>query len=162
MPAPATLDHAGIAARIPHAGRMCLLDALCAWDEARIECRADSHRDPAHPLRSASGLLVAAAIEYAGQAMALHGALLGESLGPSLAASSPGTPAAPQPGFLASVRQVRFGALRLDDRPGPLRIRAGRLAGDARQEQYTFRVDDAGGLCLAEGRATIVFALPDG
>lgn len=45
---PATLDRDGIAQRIPHAGSMCLLDALEAWDAEGLRCRATSHRDPAN------------------------------------------------------------------------------------------------------------------
>ena len=48
---PATLDHAGIAARIPHSGRMCLLDTLQSWSASTIRCTATSHRDTANPLR---------------------------------------------------------------------------------------------------------------
>lgn len=161
---PRRLDHAGIAARVPHSGRMCLLDSLEHWDEAAIDCRAGDHRAADHPLRSRSGLLASAAIELAGQAMALHGALLG-------AARAAGTPSGadrgeagdtadaagsgPRPGFLASVRQLRFGCWCLDDHPGPLRVQAERLAGDAGQVQYRFRVSDAGQRVLAEGRAAV-------
>src|SRR4051794_13876660 len=74
--APTTLNHAGIAARIPHAGRMCVLDRLLRWNETELVCSASSHRDPANPLRSATGLLAPVLIEYAAQAMALHGGLL--------------------------------------------------------------------------------------
>ena len=70
-----TLDRAGIAARIPHAGSMCLLHALLDWSATTIACSAVSHRDADNPLRDAHGLPAAAAIEYAAQAMALHGAL---------------------------------------------------------------------------------------
>ena len=48
---PAVLDHAGIAERVPHHGRMCLLDRLLSWGPERIDCSATSHRDPANPLR---------------------------------------------------------------------------------------------------------------
>ena len=37
---PATLDHAGIAARIPHSGRMCLLDRLLSWSPTEIYTRS--------------------------------------------------------------------------------------------------------------------------
>ena len=70
------LDHAGIAARLPHAGRMCLLDRVLHWDENSIRCRAVSHRDTDNPLRDADGLATLAAIEYAAQAAAVHGSLL--------------------------------------------------------------------------------------
>ena len=146
--APPLLDRAGIAERIPHAGSMCLLGSLEAWDRERIVCRASSHRDPAHPLRTASGLLSPCAIEYAAQAMALHGALIGADAG------SPATP-----GYLASARGVRLHRLRLDDLDRDLRIEARRSAGDARQILYTFAVSHAGEP-VAEGRATVVLDTP--
>lgn len=138
------LDHAGIAARIPHAGTMCLLDRLEAWSETRVHCSAVNQQDPAHPLRSADGLLAPVAIEYAAQAMALHGAL----------GQPPG--ATPRPGMLVSVRDVRCQVERLDTIAGRLQVEAERLAGEATQVQYRFVVADAGGRPLVEGRATVV------
>ena len=143
-----TLDHAGIAALIPHSGAMCLLERLEAWDRERIVCSATSHRDPANPLRTASGLLAPCAIEYAAQAMALHGALIGQAAG---------TPA--RPGYLASARGVRLHAPRLDNLPGPLRVEATRSAGDAKQILYAFQVSHDG-TTVAEGRATVVLDMP--
>lgn len=148
MNAPAALDHAGIAALIPHSGRMCLLDRMLAWNGLGLVCTADNHRAPDHPLRTRRGLLAPVAIEYAAQAMALHGALIGQEAG---------TPATP--GYLASARGVQFHVLRLDDLPpgdpDALRIEVARQAGDARQILYTFSVHHAG-RALAEGRAAVV------
>lgn len=138
------LDHAAIARLIPHSGRMCLLARLAQWDAGTIVCHATSHRDADNPLRSASGLLAPCAIEYAAQAMALHGALIGQ------AAGAPATP-----GYLASARGVQFHRLRLDDLPGELRIVATRQAGDAQQILYHFRVEHDG-QTVAEGRAAVV------
>mgnify|MGYP001334064567 FL=1 len=73
--APATLDRAGIAARIPHSGAMCLLDALLRWTNESITCTVHDTADPTHPLRLAGTLPSACALELAAQAMALHGAL---------------------------------------------------------------------------------------
>ena len=70
------LDHAAIAARIPHTERMCLLDRVLQWDAHGIRCSATSHRDIDNPLREAGGLATLAGIEYAAQAAAVHGALL--------------------------------------------------------------------------------------
>ena len=53
---PATLDHAGIAARIPHSGSMCLLDALLSWSADTIRCTAVGHPAAAHTRRSAGRL----------------------------------------------------------------------------------------------------------
>ncbi|AKJ30476.1 hypothetical protein [Caldimonas brevitalea] len=144
-----TLDHRGIEALIPHQGRMCLLDGLLSWDAERIECRALSHLDADNPLRSASGLLATAAIEYAAQAMALHGSLLAQADG-----------GAASPGFLASARGVQLHRLRLDDLDGPLQVQALRQAGDARQILYAFTVSDATGAPVAEGRAAVVLDTP--
>ena len=162
MNTPLTLGRDGIAALIPHSGAMCLLARLEAWDAQGIVCVATNHRDLDHPLRTRSGLLAPCAIESAAQAMALHGALLGQAAG---------TPATP--GYLASARGVRLHVLRLDDLPfeGPdgadpsapaagrgrdeLRIEATRQAGDARQILYAFSISHAG-RPIADGRAAVV------
>ena len=144
----AALDNAAIAKLIPHQGAMCLLTRLVDWDAARITCRASNHRDPGHPLRSASGLLAPAAIEYAAQAMALHGALCGQAAG-----------TVASPGYLASARGVQLHRLRLDDLAGDLVIEATRQAGDDRQILYQFSVSHDGA-ALAEGRATVVLNTP--
>ena len=143
------LDHAGIAARLPHSGAMCLLHALRSWTHEGLECTAVSHRDPANPLRTQGRLLAVNAIEYAAQAMALHGSL-------GAAAGAP-----PVPGFLASVRGVRLLVARLDDVAGALVVAATRVAGDAGQALYRFSLHDERGTLLAEGRATVVLgAMP--
>jgi predicted hotdog family 3-hydroxylacyl-ACP dehydratase len=152
MNSPQTLSRDGIAALIPHSGTMCLLARLEAWDLQHIVCTATDHRNTGHPLRTRRGLLAPTAIEYAAQAMALHGALVGQAAG---------TPVTP--GYLASARGVRLHVLRLDDLPIPaaatvpdaLRIEAVRQAGDARQILYAFTVSHAGRL-VAEGRAAVV------
>ena len=155
MNLPQRLAGDAIAALIPHAGAMCLLARLDAWDDVTIVCAATNHRDARHPLRTRSGLLAPAAIEYAAQAMALHGGLLGQVAG--LPASA---------GYLASARGVTFHVLRLDDlpldtggtagtAPDELRIEATRQAGDARQILYAFCVSHAG-RPVATGRAAVV------
>ncbi len=55
---------------------MCLLDAVRDWSAEAITCTATSHTDPANPLRADGRLGAANGIEYAAQAMAIHGALL--------------------------------------------------------------------------------------
>ena len=137
-------DHAWIAAHIPHQGRMCLLDRVLAWDAQRILCAATSHRGPDNPLRDDRGRLGAShAIEYAAQAMAVHGVLLagsGQPLGV---------------GYLASVRGVRLHVARIDDLPGELEGEATLLANGADSQQYAFRIHHADTL-LAEGRASVM------
>ncbi|MFZ2650646.1 MAG: 3-hydroxylacyl-ACP dehydratase [Burkholderiaceae bacterium] len=146
----AALARADIARLIPQQGAMCLLAHVDAWDENMIVCRADNHRDSAHPLRSRSGLLSSCLIEYAAQAMAVHGAL-----------RTPTRPGASQPGFLAAARNVELCRHRLDDlppaTPDELRIEAHRQAGDARQLLYAFSAFHGGSL-LASGRISVVLA----
>ena len=137
------LDHAAIAARIPHQGAMCLLDAVVEWTPASISCRATSHRDPTNPLRAEGRLGTASAIEYAAQAMAVHGALLAGSTGK------------PRFGYLAGLRAVTLHVTRLDDLPGELSINAERVAGDDDRVLYQFAVSHDGH-CLVAGRAAVV------
>ena len=148
MTAPQTLDRAGIAQRIPHSGSMCLLEQLDGWDAEVIRCSTTTHRLADNPLRTAGGLLAPNLIEYAAQAMALHGGLL---------AAEGSTPSA---GFLASARNVRLAVARLDDIEGALRVQARRLSGDERQILYEFAVNADDGRTLAEGRAVVVLNTP--
>jgi len=148
MTAPATLDRAGIAERIPHRGSMCLLDALLSWNADEVRCRAVGHGDADHPLRVAAGLLSPVAIEYASQAMALHGALT----------AAPGQ--VPSAGFLAAARSVTLHVPRLDDVAGALIVSATRQAGSDHQALYRFALHDEGGRLLVDGRATVVLNTP--
>jgi predicted hotdog family 3-hydroxylacyl-ACP dehydratase len=138
------LNAADIAARVPHSGTMCLLHALHESSDTHVLCSATSHRAADNPLRSASGLLACNAIEYAAQAMALHGAM-------TSAADAP-----PQGGRLTSVRNVRLHAQRLDHIVGPLFVHVERLAGDAGQAMYQFTLGDEQQHVLVEGRATVL------
>jgi len=142
---PSTLDRAGIAARVPHGAAMCLLDGMLSCTADEIVCRAGDHADPAHPLRLAGTLPAACALEYAAQAVALHGALC--------APAGDGA----TPGFLASARGVQLHVHRLDDAPGPLRVRARRLASDSAQAIYGFELHDAAERLLVDGRTTVLF-----
>lgn len=136
-------DHAWIAAHIPHQGSMCLLDAVLRWDDACIVCRADSHARPDNPLRTNGALGIANGIEYAAQAMAVHGALLADS------------ETAPAAGFLASVRDVQWQLPRLDDLPAGLLVHAQRLSGDGRTILYSFHLE-AAGITVLSGRASVI------
>ena len=143
------LNRAWIDSRIPHRGRMCLLDEVIAWSDARVSCRSSTHREADNPLRAHGRLGIACGIEYAAQAMAVHGALVAASSGAPVAG-------APVAGFLAAVRDVRFHSLRLDDVPGDLICDAVRMAGDATTALYEFELRSEAALLL-RGRATVVF-----
>lgn len=142
-----SIDRNWIMAHIPHQGSMCLLDAVVAWDQARIQCRAGSHRSADNPLRSHGRLGAACAIEYAAQAMAVHGALLAQQ-------SQMNSPA-PRAGYLVSARGVAVQVARLDDIAADLDIAAMCNMRDANNVLYEFSVS-AAGKTLVQGRAAIV------
>lgn len=146
---PQTLGHDEIARRIPHQGSMCLLDAVLAWDEESISCEASSHVAAENPLRAHGRLGAACGVEYAAQAMAMHGALVGES-------QAAGTGAAPpRAGYLAGMRGVTLHVDRLDTVAGPLAVKAQKITGDANTVLYGFSLH-SGEQTLLSGRAIVV------
>ena len=130
-----------VAALIPHQGAMCLLDAVTRHDAETILCTATSHRDPANPLRRDGMLPAIAGVEYAAQAMALHGALLDGG--------------AQRPGFLSALRGLTLAVARLDDIAAPLEVSATALLRESGGLIYSFRVAAAGATLLA-GQATMM------
>lgn len=137
------LDHNWILAHIPHQGSMCLLDRVDAWSVSTIVCSANSHRDPSNPLCAHGRLGAACGIEFAAQAMAIHGALLAPA------------GVAPAKGYLTSVRSVDLLVARLDDVEGDLQVSVERLSGDENNVLYQFSVSAAERLLLS-GRASVV------
>jgi len=139
-------DHAWIARHIPHQGAMCLLDHVERWDDKQVRCRASSHRAPDNPLRAHGRLGAACGIEYAAQAMAVHGALTTQD--------APDTGRA-RVGYLVSVRGARLLAARLDDIDGDLEIVATSAMRAGDNVMYEFEVS-AGGRTLLAGRAAVI------
>lgn len=137
------LDHAWIAARIPHQGTMCLLDGVQSWDAQRVRCFASSHRAADNPLRAHGRLASACGFEYAAQAMAVHGALLAARDEPRRA------------GFLASIRNATLHVGRLDDIAEDLTVEAELVSPEGNVVLYDFAVR-AGVRALLEGRAAVV------
>jgi predicted hotdog family 3-hydroxylacyl-ACP dehydratase len=140
------MNRAWIAARIPHRGRMCLLDEVVDFDVHGVRCRTGTHRRLDNPLRSHGRLGIACGIEYAAQAMALHGAL-------TAAGQNGGAPV--RVGLLASVRDVRPHVLRLDDIESDLICGVRQVAADGFTALYEFELRD-GGRTLLSGRASVV------
>ena len=132
-----------IATLIPHAGAMCLLDEVTSWDGTSVSALSRTHRDEANPLRAGGQVSTWCAIEYAAQAMAVHGALVG-------AVSE-----RPRSGYLVSLRNVVCLAPRLDDLAGDLVVDARQLMGDAERVMYAFslRIGDSE---VLSGKATVV------
>lgn len=141
-------DRDWIAARIPHHGSMCLLDGVLAWDAASVRCTSTTHTCADNPLRAQDRLAAVCGIEYAAQAMAVHGALLAE------AAQGDGAQR-PRLGYLASVRKLVLHVERLDDIEAPLEVAAERVSGEAATVLYAFTVS-AAGRPLLSGRAAVI------
>ena len=151
------IDRQWIEEHIAHKGRMCLLDEVLSWDATRIRCRSATHRAADNPLRAHGRLGAACGIEYAAQAMAVHGALVAASapLASRMSTSMRGSIGAAV-GYIASVRNVALYVARLDDLEADLVAAAERITGDGRTVLYEFSV--WGALQpLLRGRASIVF-----
>jgi predicted hotdog family 3-hydroxylacyl-ACP dehydratase len=149
---PSTPDQAWIARHIPHQGSMCLLDGVVAWDAQRIQCHTGTHRAFENPLRAFGRLGAACGIEYAAQAMAVHGALLEPA---DRNAARNAARGAARVGYLVSVRDTRLHVARLDDIDADLEVIANCLTRSENAVVYQFSVT-AAGVPLLDGRATIL------
>jgi len=136
-------DKAAIAKVIPHAGSMSLLDGVLECNAQRIRCISSTHRNADNPMRSGNELSALCAIEYAAQAMAVHGVMGGQ------------IDKKPRAGFLASLRDVSCNSMRMDTLQDDLIIDAEKLMGDEARVIYQFSVH-AGQNEIISGRATVV------
>jgi predicted hotdog family 3-hydroxylacyl-ACP dehydratase len=137
------LNRAAIAARIPHAGSMCLLDRVIAWDQQSIRCSTATHRERDNPLRESMGLPAGAGIEYAAQAAAVHGALIHPL-------------PTPRSGVLGALRRVSFNCEWLDPVEEDLVVAATLLHDDQAGGIYAFEVH-AGANWLLRGQCTLMY-----
>jgi predicted hotdog family 3-hydroxylacyl-ACP dehydratase len=135
------LDHAAIRGLVPHAGAMCLLHEVLQADADSIRARAVSHRDPANPLREDGMLPALCGVEYAAQAMAVHGSIQSRNEIRS--------------GMLAALRDVELAVERLDDIAEDLVIEAHCLLNESGRLLYRFEVR-AHNRWLLQGRITVV------
>ena len=134
---------ASIAALVPHAGDMVLLERIVDCDPDSIRLTTTTHRRADHPLAVRGHLRAVHLCEYGAQAMAVHGGLRSAERGqPSL------------PGVLVSLRDVELHVEDIQDLPGELIVTARCLQESPEAWAYEFRVTHAG-LTLARGRATI-------
>lgn len=134
---------------IPHSGNMCLLDDIIEWDDTHVICITTSHTDDNNPLRNEHGLPMMALIEYAAQAMAIHGGLRAKLASEKM-----------QSGYLAALRDVTLADGYASDNCDSLLIEANQLMASAGNMIYQFTVKQ-GEECLASGRATVVALFRD-
>ena len=137
------IDRAGIERLVPHAGAMCLLDAVIEWSATTIACTSAL---PAadHPLARKGRVPAIAATEYAAQATAVHGALLEDA-------------GSPRAGMLATLVDVQLAGAAMPADGGALSIRAELLGRSAAGCMYRFEVGTARTL-IASGRLTVVLS----
>ena len=130
---------------IPHAGGMCLLDAVEWWDDSAIHAVSEGHARVDNPLRGEHGLHAVHLAEYGAQAMAVHGALRARAAGSEQA----------RPGMLVSLRNLKLAVERVDTLEGPLDVFAECLLANEGGAQYSFRIEHLGRE-LASGRAAVI------
>lgn len=138
------IDKKWIEAHIPHQGGMCLLDSVICWDEQSITCTSTTHLSVTNPLRFNGRLNTACGIEYAAQAMAVHGALL-----------APEDQLRPRAGFLISIRGTTIYRDRLDNLKQALTINAKCIHSSDNNILYAFTLS-AKNTLLLEGRAAVM------
>ena len=152
---------------VPHSGKMCLLERVVSCDAASIRCETRSHLDRANPLRRNGHLSSVCAIEYAAQAMALHGALTapkhisaltaaGHSSALNATAPS-GASGGVRHGYLASVRDMRCHTRYLDEYTAELIVSAKLIFDESSRMIYSFTVA-ADETELVTGRAAVILA----
>lgn len=136
-------DRARIEQLVPHAGAMCLLDAVTQWDDAQITCTSAAPA-ASHPLARDGMVPAIAAAEYAAQATAVHGALL-EGAGQ------------PRAGLLAKLMDVDLHHACFAPGAGPVTTDATLLSRSGGGCLYAFEVASPG-LRIASGRLIVAFA----
>ena len=142
---------------VPHAGKMCLLERVLEYNDLSIRCETISHLDPDNPLRYKGHLSGICGIEYAAQAMALHGTLKSPQASPHPEQTAGPAATSVRHGYLASVRDVCCSARYLDAFATPLIVGAELVFEDSSRVIYSFTIE-AGDTELITGRAAVVLA----
>ena len=130
---------------VPHAGAMCLLDAVTNWDASHIAC-SSAEPGAAHPLARDGRVPAIAACEYAAQAVAVHGALLDGVHGA-------------RDGMLAKLTDVELCTPFFPVGAAGVTVRAELLGRLATGCLYAFDVSSTG-QAVASGRLIVAFTTP--
>lgn len=137
------LDVSELYRALPHDGNMCLLDSVLRWDTESIVCAASGHRDPRNPLHIGNSLPVLCGLEYAAQALALHGVLI--------IGKQPADALINEQIFVVSVKGVTCYADRLDAAVSDLEITGALVFNQQAAAVYDFAVN-ADGDVLIDGQ----------
>lgn len=140
----ALIDHEELCSLIPHSFDMCLLDRVESWDENNITCYSQSHQLDTNPLRRNKTLSSVHLLEYAAQAMAVHGGLHDRKQGIQMTE-----------GYLAALRDIKIDLCDIDSVQEELKIEASKILSQGGNMIYSFTVF-TGENALVSGRATVV------
>ena len=138
------IEHKELCSLIPHSFDMCLLDHVESWDADTIICHSLSHQLDTNPLRREERLSSVHLLEYAAQAMAVHGGLHDRENGIQMTE-----------GYLAALRDVNINLCDIDQLQSDLRIEATKILSQGGNMIYNFAVS-ADDIELVSGRATVV------
>lgn len=138
------IEHDELCSLIPHSFDMCLLDRVEFWDEDKITCYSNSHHLSSNPLRRESQLSSVHLLEYAAQAMAVHGGLHDREQGKQMTE-----------GYLAALRDVNIELCSVNNVETELKVEANKILSQGGNMIYEFTVTSAK-TNLASGRATVV------
>lgn len=119
------LSRKAIEERLPHAGSMCLLDEITAVNKQTLTACAISHQDKLNPLMLDGKIATINGVEYAAQAMAVHGSFLSEKT---------------QSGYIATVRNIELFTPYLPQNNLPLIINVEQLMSDKNGFTYQFQI----------------------
>ncbi len=126
---------------LPHGGNMQLIKKVKAWDEHSIHCQTNSHLSRSNPLLDASHLPATSAIEYAAQALALHGVIKKQAKGLLDQANK---------AFVVSAKGLHFDQVNLSQFEQTLDVSATVLIGNSQSAVYSVQVS-AGDHCFLKG-----------
>jgi predicted hotdog family 3-hydroxylacyl-ACP dehydratase len=138
------IKHDELCSLIPHSFDMCLLDRVENWDKEKIVCYSNSHLLSDNPLRRENRLSSVHLLEYAAQAMAVHGGLHDREQGLQMTE-----------GYLAALRDVDINLYDISNLNNELRIEASQILSQAGNMIYSFTVS-AEDKKLVSGRATVI------
>ncbi|MCU7801490.1 MAG: hypothetical protein KZQ70_15500 [gamma proteobacterium symbiont of Lucinoma myriamae] len=143
------LNRQEIEQRLPHAGKMSLLDKVTHADLLTLSASAVSHLNSDNPLRFNNKLSSINGIEYAAQAMAIHSFLLSELKSPNI-----NTEDSRQTGYIATVRNIDIFTPDFPETESVIKIEVEQLMSDTNGFTYQFHISD-GKKTLISGKITV-------
>lgn len=134
-----TLNSQEIEQHLPHAGKMSLLDKVCHADSSWLSATATSHLNGDNPLRFNGKLASINGIEYAAQAMAIHGFLLSEEKQAG-SLSNEKKEDSIQAGYIATVRNIEIYTPFFPQSESVIMIEVNQLMSDKNGFTYQFHI----------------------